>query len=556
MKKLGWLWCGIISVTAFLLCLGSTGLVDETEPLFAEAARGMKVTGDWITPYFNEETRFDKPPLVYWGMAIAFHLVGVNEWGVRLPSALGAIALTFLAFYTVSRFHPRGAYLVPPILAFNLHTLIWARTGVSDLLLTACIGGALFCFFWGYSQGKRLKNNPSLTQFPSRWYLAFYILLALGVLAKGPVGVVLPGLIILAFLIYVGQFKSVLQEMGVIWGGIIFLALSIPWYFLVIQRHGYSYISNFFGYHNLERFTSVVNRHSAPWYFYFLVILVLFAPWSVYLPAAIARVEFWRRRFWRHQPRSQQLSLFVFFWFVTVFGFFSIAVTKLPSYTLPLIPAATILVSLYWGEIKALTSSVLISIIANVILAFGLAIFFWYSPQFIGEDPGVVNLPQIVADSGLPWRGTIIWAVTGLVIIFLVREKQRWRGIIWANVIGFMAFFMLVLIPTIFLIDSVRQLPLRQLSATAIAVQKPQEPIYMLGFIKPSVVFYTQNPVNFYRVPSSFEDDLEALREDPASVESILVITYAQKLEEFELDKYGFELIEQQGVYRLLRIAS
>ena len=92
-------YCGVISSLAFLLYLGSTGLIDETEPLFAEAAKGMFTTGDWITPYYNGETRFDKPPLVYWGMAIAFHLFGVNTWGVRLPSALGAIALTFLSFY-------------------------------------------------------------------------------------------------------------------------------------------------------------------------------------------------------------------------------------------------------------------------------------------------------------------------------------------------------------------------------------------------------------------------------------------------------------------------
>ncbi|MEM9505826.1 MAG: glycosyltransferase, partial [Cyanobacteria bacterium P01_E01_bin.43] len=64
---------------AFFWGLASTGLVDETEPLFAEAARQMYETGDWVTPYFNGVTRFDKPPLVYWLMALGFHLFGVNE---------------------------------------------------------------------------------------------------------------------------------------------------------------------------------------------------------------------------------------------------------------------------------------------------------------------------------------------------------------------------------------------------------------------------------------------------------------------------------------------
>ncbi len=90
------LWLLLISWIAFLWNLGNTGLIDETEPLFAEASRQITVTGDWITPYFNGVTRFDKPILIYWCQAIAYKLIGVNSWAVRLPSALAAIALTVL----------------------------------------------------------------------------------------------------------------------------------------------------------------------------------------------------------------------------------------------------------------------------------------------------------------------------------------------------------------------------------------------------------------------------------------------------------------------------
>ncbi len=99
-----WVWLLVVSWFAFLWHLGSTGLVDETEPLFAEAARQMTVTGDWITPYYNGETRFDKPPLIYWLIAIAYKLIGVNEWAVRLPSAIAAIALVVFGFYTLRYF--------------------------------------------------------------------------------------------------------------------------------------------------------------------------------------------------------------------------------------------------------------------------------------------------------------------------------------------------------------------------------------------------------------------------------------------------------------------
>ncbi len=81
------LWLFIISFIAFIANLGSIGLMDKTEPMFVEAARQMMITGDWVTPYWNGETRFDKPPLTYWLVSLSFNLFGVNEWGARIPSA-------------------------------------------------------------------------------------------------------------------------------------------------------------------------------------------------------------------------------------------------------------------------------------------------------------------------------------------------------------------------------------------------------------------------------------------------------------------------------------
>ena len=287
-----WVWLLIVTWVAFVWHLGSTGLVDETEPLFAEAARQMTVTGDWITPYYNGENRFDKPPLIYWLMAIGYKLIGVNEWAVRLPSAIAAIALVVFGFYTLRYFgfttpgnaqkitsqpdHIKrqlwlSAWIGSALIAFNIHTIIWARTGVSDLLLSSCMGTALFCFFWGYVRVE--KTEKSWLSFPHPWYLSFYILIALAVLAKGPVGIVLPGLILFTFLIYTGTFWSVLAQMSIFWGGVVFLVVTVPWYILVILKNGRAYIDSFFGYHNFQRFTDVVNGHDAPWYFYFLIVL-------------------------------------------------------------------------------------------------------------------------------------------------------------------------------------------------------------------------------------------------------------------------------------------
>ena len=212
-------WLLIVGFIAFFWHLGNTGLVDETEPLFAEAARQMTVTGNWITPYFNEETRFDKPPLIYWLMAMGYQVIGVNEWAVRLPSAVSAISLMILGFYTLRRFGVLNQNFTQPqklqqswlvaiigasLMALNIHTILWARTGVSDMLLSGFMGNALFCFFMGYNS----SVNSQQSKLPNLWYLCFYILIALAVLTKGPVGIVLPGLIIFCFFALCWTIKS------------------------------------------------------------------------------------------------------------------------------------------------------------------------------------------------------------------------------------------------------------------------------------------------------------------------------------------------------------
>ncbi|NEQ98179.1 MAG: glycosyltransferase family 39 protein, partial [Cyanothece sp. SIO2G6] len=411
-------WLLLISAIAFLWQLGSVGLIDETEPLFAEAARQMTVTGDWITPYFNGETRFDKPPLIYWLMAIAYQLIGVNEWAARLPSALAAIALTTAGFYFLyscshqgskhqgskhqgSKEHSQSRWLAAWIgsgaIALNIQTIVWARSGVSDMLLSACMGIALFSFFAGYVQ-------PPQSNQQRRGYLGFYIFAALAVLTKGPVGIVIPGMVILAFLGYVGQLPVIWREMRVLWGSVVFLVMTLPWYAVVSLIHGRAYLDNFFGYHNVERFTSVVNNHAAPWYFYFLVVLVGFIPWSVYLPMAIAHSQFWRRRYWQHQPRQTHLGIFAVIWFLVIFGFFSIAITKLPSYTLPLLPAAGILVAILWSQriVRPERSpGMIVSHGFNLLFLGILAWAVFNSGPWLGDDPVMPELPQLVQEANL-----------------------------------------------------------------------------------------------------------------------------------------------------------
>ena len=582
---LGALWVLAVWAIALVWHSGSVGLVDETEPMFSEAARQMTVTGDWITPYFNGATRFDKPPLIYWLTAIAYNILGVNEWAVRLPSGLAALVAIGLSFATLWRFSVTGEarqqfpwrpWIVGAIgagtIAFAPHMIIWGRVGVSDMLLTGCISAALLCFFWAYA-----SDRPSSKRL---WYLAFYGSLALGVLTKGPVGLVLPGGIVLAFALYLGELKPLWKEAKPVWGLLLVAALSIPWFVLVILANGEAYIDSFFGYHNIDRFTRVVNQHSAPWFFYFVVVAWGFAPWSVYVPIALGRLELWRRKWWLRRSRAERLPLFAGAWFLGVFCFFTIAVTKLPSYVVPLMPAGGLLVALLWrdllsGDLAPRRSmprpglseppiatedvvspgfhrSAIAAVVVMGILAIALSAQNLWLPLI--KDPTMPRIREVLIESGAITRGAIDWAIAAaLSAVIIYWRRYRWLWLVtW---VAGLLFFAGTIVPVTFALDSQRQLPLRVLAAEVVRVRQPDEELMMVGFAKPSVVFYTQQTVNFsQRATPLLEGEREALKlnSNPKPATALL-LGDRKKLAETKLDQVG-QPIAAAGSYQLLRV--
>lgn len=583
-------WLILISMVAFLWNLGSIGLIDKTEPMFVEAARQMSLTGDWITPYWNGETRFDKPPLVYWLMAIAFKILGVNEWAARLPSAIAAIALTVLGFYTLLNFgfprpsavsekeqrkHWVSAWIGAAIIALNPAWIAWGRTGVSDMLLASNISMAMLSFFIGYAYKESSHKNSNSAS--KKWYIAFYVFTALAILAKGPVGVVLPALSIGAFLFYVGKFREVLREMRPWRGLLIISAIAIPWFVLVTLANGQAYIDTFFGYHNLQRFTSVVSSHRGPWYFYIPVVIVGLAPWSIYLPSAISRLRFWQIAKWRQSPRPSQLSLFAFFWFISVFLFFSISVTKLPSYVLPLMPAGAILVTLFFSELMYKSDlerryseeniihvpnrgkknlGMAIAAIFNIVFLLILAVGTFFSTRLMGYDPAMPQVREVLQASGLPILSGIIWGLAAIVTIFLLMKQQRWRWLWSTNLAAMLAFLMFVAPPAALLMDAQRQLPLRQLSELVTKTQKPGEELIAIGFIRPSLTFYTRQTVNYI---DTFSEGLAYIEQAAASEPNpptVLIFGRTRKFDPAVLKDRQYQELGKAGAFQLLRVSK
>lgn len=566
----------LLSWLAYGWNLGSIGLIDETEPLFAEASRQMLVTGDWITPVFNGETRFDKPALIYWCQAIAYSIIGVNEWSVRLPSAIAAVGVIALTFYTVhwylstkdqtqKKLHPTRrnltAVIAGAMLALNPEMIVWGRTGVSDMMLTGCIASALLCFFLGYGGKHEQKPGSFSALFPNQWYLACYVLIAGGILTKGPVGIVLPALIIGAFIIYVGKVGEVLKEMRILMGMLIIFCLSAPWYILVTWRNGWDYINSFFGYHNIERFTEVVNGHSAPWYFYFAVVLLGFAPYSVYLPLAIAKQKFWQRSHWSSQQRSQQFGLFACIWFITIFVFFTIAVTKLPSYVLPLMPAVAILIALLWSDIfpdnnqgpPSVSFSLKFSAWINVIFITVLAAALFHITYFINNNSVAPGFLALIQKAGLPTLGGLIWLLGAMIIAALI-INHHWHKIIKVNLLLFTIFLITVLMPALFLMDQQRQQPLRELSAFIVQEKQPQEELIMVGINKPSVLFYTKQQVNYIKLTQDAVEYIKNCTSQPAQPPSMLVLAKPKALVKMDLHPDTYDILHTRDNYQLIRV--
>ncbi|MCJ8281369.1 MAG: glycosyltransferase, partial [Rivularia sp. ALOHA_DT_140] len=411
------------------------------------------------------------------------------------------------------------------------------------------------------------------SQFKARWYFAFYVLIGLAILTKGPVGIVLPGFIIFLFLLYLGNFWQVVKEIHLIRGLLVIAAVSVPWYALVTWQNGWNFIDSFFGLHNVERFTDVVNGHSAPWYFYFIVVAVGFAPYAVYLPAAMIRLKFWQRKPWVSTERSQQLGLFAFWWFIGVFSFFTIAVTKLPSYVLPLMPAAGILIALLWSDLivdkstenirKVSGSSSSLSPVFlssplmqasgwfNVLFISAVGFTFFKVTKLIGYDPAAPNFQQMLQRSNLPVLGGIIWLAAAVIIaVFLIR--RRYLHLICVNLLAFTAFTVLVLTPSVFISDASRQLPLKQLSQLAANVQKSGEEIVMVGFKKPSVTFYSQRKINYIKSNQQAADYIQ----NQANADSILILSEPKRFPKMGLQPTDYENLAEKQAYGLIRVKN
>src|SRR5437016_7053161 len=321
-------------------------LIDRDEPRFAEASREMIERGDYIVPYFNNQLRLDKPPLTYWAQTLSYCVFGENDFAARFPSAIAAALTALVIFIWGTRLRGKElGWRAAIIFTLSLQTFIHAKAAVADMWLVlfvtlAHLSGSETLQHSRRNQGAAVSSPPwAIWRSP---FLVFYISLALGFLAKGPIAWT-PLLTFAAMIISTRDWQLV-RSFKFLRGLLLTLAVIALWGIpALIETHG-EFFRIGIGRHVIGRSLATMEGHGADTFgmyllllpFYFVTIFISFFPWSIKLPWLVQKL-------WLNQDNIDDHYLIA--GVAVIFIIFSLIKTKLPHYTLPAFPLLALLLA-------------------------------------------------------------------------------------------------------------------------------------------------------------------------------------------------------------------
>lgn len=315
---------GALGLAVYVAFLGRRDLWYPDEPDIGQVALAMYTSGDWIAPRFNGEIWVDYPPMVYWTASIAAHVLGgMSELALRLPSALAAIALVLVTCAAASRwFDARTGLWAGFLLAISAKFMYEAISYRPDMLFSLAIGAGIVTY--ATASGERARWGPRIVAFS---------LFGLAILSKGPLGLLLPGLVLTLWHAGRREWRRLLELAPL---ALVSLAFALPWYVACAKAMGVDDLWGEIYAQNFKRFGSGSRGHRQPFYYYLGVVWPDLAPWSPLLPFAL----YWLVRSGRWRDRHVQLALW---WCGAFFVFLSIAITKRELYLMPAFPALALL---------------------------------------------------------------------------------------------------------------------------------------------------------------------------------------------------------------------
>lgn len=459
--------------------LGAPALFDQDESQYGEIAVEMADRGDPVTLRVNGQPWFVHPPLYMWLVAATGRVAGFSELTIRVWSVVASVMGVYVTVLLGrDLFNPRAGLLAGTILALTLQYLFQSRLAVFDTVLILWMLLAFRAFLAAYRWGRK------------RDYLLFFLFAGLATVTKGPIGLVLPGLVVAVFATVRRAWRRY-AEVPWIEGLAVYAAAGLSWYAVETVRHGWAFIATNVGAYTLGRFFGVVEQHAAPWYFYVPVALLGAFPWTTFWPAAATmHIRRWR---------DHDGSLIVLLWVLVPLLFYSAAQTKLPGYIMPILPFAAIGVAAVWDEALGRRRDRRIAG-AAVWLLLLMGALFWATAWFLGSRyPGPLHdaAPVLLAPAAL----LVVGAVAVLVLAIAGAQPAAFAALCLTMAVTWLA----LVTWTMPLVEAEK--PIRPLAAAMRAALTPTDRIvaYRMGTAT-SLVFYTHHPVEYVET----EDALRA----------------------------------------------
>ncbi|MDP1572330.1 MAG: glycosyltransferase family 39 protein [Vicinamibacterales bacterium] len=409
----------LLAALTFFAGLGRGAITDSDEAFYAEAAREMVESGDWVTPYYNYEPRFQKPVLYYWLTAGAYAVAGTSEAAARFWAAMAGLGLALLTAVAARRWYDESTGLLAgAIAATSFGYFALGRMALPDLPLAFFITLAIWAAFVA-----TLEREDR----PSRWVLLSALGVGLGFLMKGPLGLIIPVMVVVPMLLIERRSLN-LTGRDVLTGAAVFAVVALPWYLVMWYVHGTAYLESFFLADNFERFATDRFNDPRPWWFYLPIAAGGLLPWSPHLLLWVGPMlgALTRRR------DVGAIETRLVFWAVVPLIFFTLSVGKQPRYILPILPPLAILLAATitertrtWrgvggGAFQPRRSGGLVftCLLSGALLVTLAGLLYRAQPLFI-------NVPPIFT-----WVAVGVVGVSGL-LVMAVSASPAWRAAPW-----------------------------------------------------------------------------------------------------------------------------
>ena len=475
-------------VLVSLYVLSIRTLVPPDEGRYAEMAREMFASGDWITTRLDGIKYFEKPPLQAWMNALTFTLFGVGEWQARLWTGLCGIGGVLLTAYTASRVcGGRAGLYAALVLGSSFYWLLGSQVDSVDMSLSAMMTLALCSLLLAQRDGA----GP---QAQRNWMLACWAGMALATLSKGLVGVVLPGGVLVVYLLLVRD-RGLAARLHAGKGLALFFAIAAPWFVLVALKNP-EQPHFFFIHEHFERFLLKEHHREAPPWVFLALLSVGSLPWAGVLVQSLLAGA--RRRgdaAGGAQEPGFHPRLLALVWLVFIVAFFSASSSKLPGYILPVFPALALLIGCYLegaGRKHRVVNAALFALVGAGLL--GVAPFITHFARHDGEAALYATWVPWVCTAGMLALGG------GLLGTWMARHRQSDAYVLTLALTAFCASQLLLagFEPMARARAGVNMLPAIQSGLT------PATRVYSVGIYEQSLTFYLGRPVTLVDYEDEF----------------------------------------------------